>query len=339
MNDTKKKTIRRVLILAIAVLSVTGLCFAGDAKTINLITSPFGAGSYVMGSAMEEIVRKNSNTVRVSHSESPGVAYNLMKLERDKDAQDNTVFVFAPLLLEMAQRGMKPFKKKMGLNVLTLANFACTGRWMATRDASIKSYLDLKGKSVALGNKQQSNWGMVPFLEITKGVGLSPKDVNMKWLGIKAAAAAFKDRQMDVCVVGGYFNPVSRVFFPAPFFQQLLATEKGLHYVGPGEKAIAQLEAKMKLPFKSYTVRPGEVQGLDHPITVGMNTATWNVFKQFPENLAYELTKVLIADVGQFAKYHALGKILTKEMLCWGIPKSRLHPGAYRAYKEAGLME
>jgi TRAP-type uncharacterized transport system substrate-binding protein len=44
-------------------------------------------------------------------------------------------------------------------------------------------------------------------------------------------------------------------------------------------------------------------------------------------------------NVDKFAKYHALGKLLSKEMLCWNMTPDDLHPGVYRAYKEFKLMK
>jgi hypothetical protein len=140
-------------------------------------------------------------------------------------------------------------------------------------------------------------------------------------------------------VVGGYFNPVEHIFFPAPFYQELLATEKDLNYVGPTEEALNRVKAKTGLPTVPYLIQPDVVKGMSESITVGMNVAFWGVDKSFSEEAAYQITKELIANVDKFANYHALGKIMTKEMFCWKLESADLHPGAYRAYQEAGLME
>jgi len=326
------------LVAAVALICSPQSGWAEENVTVTLLTAPFGSGSYVFGSALEEIVREAGGRVKISHSETPGVAYNIMKLDRNEGERENTVIVSSPTLVERAQQGLSPFREKMGEDIVSLASVFAAGRWMVSRDKSIKSYQDLKGKTVGLGNKQQTNFGLTPFLEITIGAGLDPKELDLKWLGTDSSAAAFKDRQLDVCVVGGYFNPVTRKFFPAPFFQEMMAVEKGLNNFGPTKEDLSRVAAKFGSKARPYEVVPGELSGVDSPVTVSMALGTLSVYKVFPDEVAYELTTLLIANAEKFARYHSLGKILTKEMLCWGLEPAELHPGAYRAYREAGLM-
>ena len=331
----------KILTLAVllAMFAAPQFCLAEAPVSLSLLTAPFGSGSYVLGSALEEIVRDSGAGFRISNMETPGVAYNIMKMERNQDARKNTVFISAPTLIEMAQRGMRPFREKMGKDIVSLASVFAAGRWMVSRDKSIKSYHDLKDKTIGIGNKQQTNYGLTPYNEIILGAGLSPKDVDIKWLGTNSSASAFKDRQLDVCVVGGYFNPATRKFFPAPFFNEMMATEKDLNNFGPTREDLQRVRDENKLGYRLYELKPGELAGVNTPIAINMAIGTLAVYKNFPENMAYELTKLLIAKASQFARYHALGKILTKEMLCWGLEPADLHPGAYRAYREADLMK
>jgi TRAP-type uncharacterized transport system substrate-binding protein len=46
---------------------------------------------------------------------------------------------------------------------------------------------------------------------------------------------------------------------------------------------------------------------------------------------------MIIENVGMFKEYHALGKLMSRESLAYGVDPSKIHPGALRAYKEAGL--
>jgi TRAP transporter TAXI family solute receptor len=329
-----------VIALTTAVLfSFSAQSSEAQQSTINLMTAPFGTSSYVMGTAIEEITRKSGGSVSVSHSESPGVAYNIMKLEKAPAGKANTIFTSAPVLITMAQRGMKPFKASLANGVLAIAYYNAQGKWFVTRDSSIKSYLDLKGKKVAFGTKQQTGWSTTPFMEMSYGAGIKPTDLDLQWIGTKAAVTAFKDRLVDACIAGGYFNPVTGKFFPAPFFQELLATEKNLYHVNPGKQVLENASKNTGLPFPTYTIEPGQVRDLDRPITVGMSPVGWYAYKDVPEDQIYELTKQIILNIEKFADYHSLGKLLTKEMLCWEMEPKDLHPGAYKAYKEFNLMK
>ncbi len=95
----------------------------------------------------------------------------------------------------------------------------------------------------------------------------------------------------------------------------------------------------LRLPYSAYTLQPNRVPGLNQPITVSMGTVGWFAYLSFPEEQVYQLTKVIIKNVDRFAKYHSIGGLMTKEMLCYQFTPEETHPGAYRAYKEAGLMK
>jgi TRAP-type uncharacterized transport system substrate-binding protein len=190
----------------------------------------------------------------------------------------------------MAQKAVKPFKKPMGQGILAIAFYNAQGRWFVSRDTSIKTYTDLKGKKVGFGTKQQTGWCTAPYMEMTAGAGLKPKDLTLQWLGTKAAVTAFKDRLVDVCIAGGDFNPVTGKFFPAPFFQELLATEKNLHHLNPGKKTLETASKKTGLPFPPYTIKTGQVPDLDRPITVTMSPVGWFAYRDVPEAQIFELT-------------------------------------------------
>lgn len=93
------------------------------------------------------------------------------------------------------------------------------------------------------------------------------------------------------------------------------------------------------MPLLPFTLPAGKVKGQTAPLAVFLDTATWGVAENFPENLAYEFTKTLIANTRDFGERHALGKLLTAEALLWGWETGELHPGAVRAYREAGLLK
>ena len=47
----------------------------------------------------------------------------------------------------------------------------------------------------------------------------------------------------------------------------------------------------------------------------------------------------LIANVGEFAEFHALGGLMSAESLAYGWTAENIHPGALRAYREAGIIQ
>jgi TRAP-type uncharacterized transport system substrate-binding protein len=62
-------------------------------------------------------------------------------------------------------------------------------------------------------------------------------------------------------------------------------------------------------------------------------------WKDFPEEYAYEITKVCAENANKVKDYFASGKAFTPNGMvinCWG-PKL-YHPGALKYYKEKGLV-
>ena len=70
-----------------------------------------------------------------------------------------------------------------------------------------------------------------------------------------------------------------------------------------------------------------------------MMSIAWVASPNFPDELAYEITKMIIANIDKFSEYTALGKLMSRTALTFGWPQQDIHPGALRAYKEAGLIK
>lgn len=332
----------RFIVLTLSVLCLISLCrngaMAKETVTVNLISAPFGGSSYLWGVALEDILRKAGSPVLVAHSETPGASYNIMKLDKSPADRANTLIVSGPGLITMANKAMKPFKKAMGQDLMPISFLSASATWFVTRDPSLKQYSDLKGKKVALGNKQQPSWSSVPMMEFG-GAGLKPKDMDLLFLGHAEGATAFKDRLVDATVAGAFVNPISKKFVLAPFFQELIATEKTINYIGPGKEVLAVTEKNTGLPFPAMTFKKGQLPGLDRSITVAMQLGGFYAHTDFPADQIYQITRQIILNVDKFGEYHAMGKILSKELLCWGMTRGSVHPGAYRAYREYGLLD
>lgn len=65
----------------------------------------------------------------------------------------------------------------------------------------------------------------------------------------------------------------------------------------------------------------------------------WCAYPEFDEALAYQVAKLIIDNVNKFQDYHALGKLMSKQSLVYGWDAKNIHPGALRAYKEAGIIK
>ena len=327
--------------IAAAALAFGGFGMSAQAAdraqvTVNLITAPFGTGSYVIGSALEQISKKHP-WLRIVSSESPGFVYNIKKLDSEPALQKTTIFGSGPVVAALAERGEKPFDKKYPA-VKLLGNYNSGAIWLATLNPNIKTVNDLQGKKVALGRAPQINWAVEPKAVIEFGYGIPANKINIQYAGPKEAVAALMDGTVDAAVVGGYLNPEKSQLSLSPQTMEFVASGRKIQHLGWSADAIEKTRAK-GIPINAYTVPANSIQGLDSPLPVFVDNNAWVASENFPDEYAYEIIKMVIANIDKFAEFHALGKLMSPGALVFGWPQEKIHPGALKAYKEAGIIK
>lgn len=333
----------RGLLVAMGVFLLSSWPLASGSKaqtaqpvTISLISAPFGTGSYVLSAALEDISKKHHPWLRITHSESPGFVFNVKKLEKEPALKKSMIIGSGLAVDWMAQNGLAPFDKKYP-PVKLLANYNLGSYWLATLNPGIKTGKDLVGKKVALGRATQINWAIQPEWVIRHGWEIRDK-VEVQFVGPKEAMTALLDGLVDAAIVGGYFDPMTMKFSLSPQTVELLASGRPVYHIPWGEEAVKKTIAK-GMPIIPGTIPPGAIEGLKEPLSVLMDTIAWCADPEFPEELAYEVTKLIIQNISRFGEYGELGKLMSPRGLVYGWPKEKIHPGALRAYKEAKILE
>ncbi|MES0881688.1 TAXI family TRAP transporter solute-binding subunit [Roseibium sp. SCP14] len=309
---------------------------ATDKTQISLITGPFGTGSYVLGNAVEQIVAKHSDKVQVTSSETPGLVYNAKQLNKDPDMKKNTFMAFTTGINYLATSGQKPFDNKLP-DVKLIGNYLLGSVWLATFDPEIKSAADLEGKTIALGRPPQILWTIEPMHIIRDGWQMEDK-ITIERLGTKDAAQALLNGSVDAAIVGGYADPLTGEFKPSPQTVELLAAGKKLYHIPWGKDAVQAVIDK-GIAMNHLSVPAGSVEGVDRDLEAFFDAIAWVSYPELDDDAAYEVTRTLIDNVGQFGDYHALGKLMSAKSLAYGWDPENIHPGALRAYREAGIVE
>ncbi|MEO8408559.1 MAG: TAXI family TRAP transporter solute-binding subunit, partial [Oxalobacteraceae bacterium] len=310
---------------------------AREPVNVSLITAPFGTGSYVMGSALEEISKKKHAWLHINSSESPGFIFNVKKLDREPALKKSMIIGSGAGVAGLAESGQKPFDKKYPAEKL-IANYSLGAYWLATLDPKIKSIKDLAGKKVALGRAAQINWAVQPEWIMRIGYGLGKDKVNVQYVGVQEAVDALLDGTADAAIVGGYFDPLSKKMILSPQTAQFLASNRKMTHLSWGHEAVDKAKAK-GMKMVNITIPPNTIAGVTGPLEVAADTTSWMVSPDFPEDLAYETTKLIIDNIKVFGDYHALGKLMSPAGLLYGWESSEIHPGALRAYREAGIIK
>lgn len=329
-----------LIIAAACSVAAIGITSAGAAEhapvTINLISAPFGTGSYVLSNALEQI-SKTHPWLKIVSAESPGFVFNIKKLAGQPGLGKTLIFGSGPVVSSMAQRGEKPFDKKYP-PVKLLANYIIVAIWMATLDPNIKTISDLAGKKIALGRAPQINWAIEPKAVINYGYGIPSDKLNIQFAGPKGAVDALKDGTVNAAVVGGYLDPQRSHVSLSPQTIEFVASGRKIGHLGWTAEAVRKTAAK-GIPIVPFTLPAKSFEGLNAPLGVLVDTAAWCASPELPDEIAYEITKLVISNVNKFGEYAASGKLMSPKGLVFGWDEKDIHPGALRAYKEAGILK
>lgn len=198
---------------------------------------------------------------------------------------------------------------------------------VARDDANIATFDDLPGKRMNLGDPGSGNRNTLELL--MKEYGWTPETYKLA-TDLKPAemAGALCDNKIDayVYVVG---HPNGSI--------QEAANTCSSHVVpvtGP------KVEAFMgKYPFYPVAVVPGGMyKGTDQDVVTFGPRATLLTNAKLPDEVAYNITKAVFANLDEFKKLHPALADLTPENMLEGnsVP---YHPGAIKYFKEIGLMQ
>lgn len=330
---------RTITILVSAALFLSLASFAGAAEQLNIISTPFGTSTYVIGSAIEAIVNKNPGYgLKVNHTETPGQIFNLRKLNADKNAAQNTISAFSKSTNWLAREGKKPFKKK-GKTLMLIANCNVFSGWLVSEKKGLETIESLAGKNIALGRVAQIVWGYVPSQLLKYGYTQDlTKAANIQSVGTKPAATALLDRQVDAAIIGGYFNPITKAFSPSPQTVEIIAAGRKLNHIPWGKEAVAKTDGVMKTGYLPMLIPAGTIEGMEKDIWSFTDNIAFGAMADMSHDLAYTITKAIIEHVNEFGDYHNLGKLMSAKALVYGWPEAQIHPGAFKAYKEAGIL-
>jgi hypothetical protein len=198
---------------------------------------------------------------------------------------------------------------------------------VARKDSGVKTFSDLKGKRVNIGNPgsgQRATMGVV-----LDALGWSASDFSLA-SELKSAeqSAALGDNKVDAIVF--------TVGHPNGSIQEATTTTDALlvPVTGPAiDKLVGDnpYYAKATIPGGMYKGNDDDTQ------TFGVK-ATFVSSAKVPDEVVYQVVKAVFDNFGRFKKLHpAFANLKESEMIKDGL-SAPLHPGAVKYYKEKGWM-
>lgn len=313
----------RLATSAAALLLAAALATPAAAQTrVTLKSAASSSSYYVMmvqiGEALKEATK---GEITATVEESQGSVQNVKEAGK---RPGNFIFTTPPSLLADAKAGKKPFEGETGYDrVRTLFVVPAVTVHLAVRaDSGVQSVMDLAGKDFLGGGK--GTFCERAMGAIFKAFDLAGK-VNVIDVELSQASAAVKNRK-----VAGYATCSSH---PTPQLQELATTTamRLVSFTPEQQKQVLALDPS----YGPITIAKGTYKGIDADVeTVGLPVGGYAT-TDMPDEVAYRVTKVFWERRAEMAKVNAWWSGIDARMV--GLLQAKLHPGAARYYKEAGV--
>lgn len=198
---------------------------------------------------------------------------------------------------------------------------------VARADSGIRTFADLKGKRVNVGNPGSGQRGTMEV--VMKAMGWTMDDFKLA-SELKSAeqAQALCDNKIDAIVF--------TVGHPSGSIKEATTSCDSVmvEVAGPViDKLISE-----NAYYRAAVIPGGMYRGTDTDTKTFGVGATFVTSAKVPDNVIYNVVKAVFENFDQFKKLHPAFEVLKKEEMIKDGLSAPLHNGAIKYYKEAGLM-
>lgn len=335
------RTRRGAFVAATIAAAVLAGPVAGEPNRVDVLMSPSGSGPYLAWATIQNYAADFTDAVEPVAVETPGFTYNVRFLASSPDLWRNTVIGSGEVVEWAASEGIAPFFPEP---LAAVEDFRVLGvisqstNVFVTLDESIAEPADFAGKRVATGLLTQNEWGMHQRM-LLDAWGLTPKLASFDALGPGQNIDALLDGRADV----GTLVVHSALDFaynlePGPF-KTLESSGRSWRYVSVPEAMLRDYIAESGAPFMVRKVAAGTFSNQPGELVSFGNNVLVSAHETFPEELAYAFVKMWLEMGPRVGEYSAIAQIWNPETVSAmaRVAPERVHPGAMRAYREAGL--
>lgn len=316
--------IKGLLIAAAAIAALAGTAVAQQARQLSIATGGTGGVYYPLGGGLANILAKEIPGVAATAEVTGGSVANMQLIGSGKA---DIAFSQVDAAWD-ALNGLDKFASGK-LPIRALAVLYPNHMHVVTVDGTgITKMEDLKGKRVSTGSPGSAT--EVFAFRIIEAAGLDKdKDMKRERLGAAESVNAIKDKKIDAFFwVGG---------LPTAAVTDLAATPNTkIRFIDTAQYA-EKMNAKVGPLYAPAVIPKTTYGGMDAD---NKNLTVWNILavnEKMPEDLAYQITKVMFEKREDLGRVHAEGKnfgpqVQTKDRA--GVP---WHPGALKYFKEKGI--
>ena len=317
---------KRTILAAAAVFALTGAngaASAQQAKQLSIATGGTGGIYYPLAGGFGTILAKEIPGITAT-AEVTGGSLDNMKLVGSGNA--DVAFTQVDTALD-AVNGKDKFAKKLPIRALAVM-YPNLMQVVTLEGNGIVKFEDLKGKRVSTGSPGSGT--EIFALRVIEGFGLDKdKDMTRERLSAAESGNALKDKKIDA------FMFVAGV--PTAAITDVAATPGVKMLLIDHDQALKNMVEKYGPAYAPAVIPKGGYPNQEKESKV---VTVWNIMavrEDFPEDLAYKLTKLMLEKREDLAKVHkeALNiKVENQKSQNAGIP---WHPAALKYFAENGI--
>ncbi len=294
----------------------------GGKYTLTIYTGS-GPGSvyFAIGSMLAKIINQKSTDIDakgVTSGASVANAKAIGKGEANAAIIQNDVTYYA--WNGLYQFKGNPIKVMRGIATL----YPEPVQIVVRADSDIKTLEDLKGKKVVVG---AAGSGCAATAErVLKAAGV--------WDDIEPVYQTFSEAAQSL-VLGQVDAEFTVIAYPAPAIDQI-AVKTPVRLIPIPDDVIKKLHDEGYPFYVKVTIPAGTYNGQDQDVQTIAVKSTLVVRSDVPENVVYEMTKILYESKDELAEAHQVAKQIDIHKAFEGL-MIPLHPGAIKYYEEQGI--
>ena len=311
---------KTLLRAAAALLAIAGSALAQEKTNVRLGTSTPGGGFPVYGAAFAATVNEFDPSLDVQPRNTRGSAENIPLLEAGK-------LDIGLVQGESAHEAFNGIGRSPSDLKILVAMYSSPGMFVVRADSSARTIRDLVGKPVAFGAMGS---GLVILSRyVLDGIGLD-QDKDFQAIYLERAGdgpvMAFDGRVAALWGGGAGW----------PGFETMARSPGGARFIAPDADEIRRILAKHAF-LKPLSFPAGTYPGQNAPIA---SVGSWSFVlarTTLADDVAYRLIRAVHKSESALAQRFPAAAETTAANTIISAPQGRVHPGAMRYLREAGI--
>jgi TRAP transporter TAXI family solute receptor len=267
-------------------LMLPSATMAQNEKTeITIFTYPIGTFAYVHSYNLSEMINKKSSWLKTSvfacTTPTDGMMQmiNMPKNSIVANASDGPAAIM----------GITPYDKPHP-SIKYISSIFQVGNPMATLDSNLRTWADLKGKTISTTSPAGISTMLVKAC--MAGAGVQPNEYKLTYMSYQRGMESLKSGMVAAAAAGGLYYPKPRVFNPNPPTAEVLSTQP-LYFL---PITAADVEKVMKdngyFGMKPLKVPAGNFKGSDQEVTAFTMSASYFCDESLDPKIVTEIVNI-----------------------------------------------